>query len=417
MRQTMMFIPTLKDTPKEAEIPSHIYMLRGGYIKQVAAGIYSYLPLALRSLKKVEAIIREELDAIGCSELLMPTLHPAELWKESGRWDDYGDTLMRMKDRHDREFAIGPTHEEVVTFLVRDSLNSYKKLPLALYQIQTKFRDELRPRFGLMRGREFVMKDAYSFHANEESLDEWYIQFRDAYHRIFTRLGFNYRIVEADSGNIGGSESAEFMALSDRGEDTIVYSDASDFAANIEVYPLNEGDPSPDGKGIICHAKGIEIGHIFKLGTKYSEAMNAYFLDEHQQRKPILMGCYGIGVSRVLMAAIEQNHDEKGIIWPKAIAPFDIHLIQVNQKNETQLEVSNNLYNKLIDAGYEVLFDDRDERAGVKFNDADLIGIPIRVTVGRGATDGKVEVRYRHQNESTEVSIDQLLSFLEENNE
>lgn len=412
MRQTMTFIPTQKGTPKEAEIPSHIYLVRGGYIKQVAAGIYSYLPLALRSLKKVEAIIRDELDQIGCSELLMPTLHPAELWKESGRWDEYGDTLMRMKDRHEREFALGPTHEEVITFLVRDTLNSYKKLPLALYQIQTKFRDELRPRFGLMRGREFVMKDAYSFHADQASLDEWYNKFRQAYSKIFSRIGLNFRIVEADSGNIGGNESAEFMVLSERGEDTIVYSDASDFAANIEVYNLKEGDPSPDGKGTIRHAKGIEVGHIFKLGTKYSEAMNAYFLDENQERKPILMGCYGIGVSRVLMAAIEQNHDDKGIIWPKAIAPYEIHLIPVNIRDEVQREVSEALYQKLINQGFEVLYDDRDERAGVKFNDADLIGIPIRITIGRKAGEGIVELKYRHQQEAKEVSMDHLIPLL-----
>src|SRR5690554_6327823 len=264
MKQSLYFIPTLKETPKEAEIKSHSYMLRAGYIKQIAAGIYTYLPLALRSLKKIEKIIREEMDKTGAIELLMPSLQPSELWIESGRWNEYGDTLMRMQDRHKRDFALGPTHEEVITYIVRDVFNSYKKLPLTLYQIQTKYRDELRPRFGLMRGREFIMKDAYSFHADEKTLDETYKNIYQAYKNIFTRCGLSFRTVRADSGNIGGSESCEFMALTDIGEDTIVYSDKSDFAANIEVHNLEEGTKSPDGNGTIRHAKGIEIGHVFK---------------------------------------------------------------------------------------------------------------------------------------------------------
>lgn len=412
MKQSLMFIPTLKDDPKEAEIISHKFMLRAGYIKQVAAGIYSYLPLALRSLKKVEQIVREELDAIGCSELLMPALQPSELWMETGRWDQYGDTLMRMKDRHNRDFALGPTHEEVITDLVRDILNSYKKMPIGLYQIQTKFRDELRPRFGLMRGREFIMKDAYSFHSSQESLDEWYNKFCQAYINIFNRCGLMFRVVTADSGNIGGSESAEFMVLTDIGEDTIVYSDTSDFASNIEVFNLSEGAPSPDGQGVIKHAKGIEVGHIFKLGTKYSESMNAKFTDIDQQRKDILMGCYGIGVSRVLMAVIEQNNDEHGIKWPKSVAPFDLHLILVNPKDEAQTKVADELYLNLKQKGIDVLYDERQERPGVKFKEADLIGIPIRVTVGKNIADGEVELKYRDQADVQLVKIDQLIDVL-----
>jgi prolyl-tRNA synthetase len=412
MKQSMMFIPTLKDDPKEADITSHRFMLRGGYVKQVAAGIYTYLPLALRSLKKIENIVREELDAIGCSELLMPALQPSELWMESGRWDQYGDTLMRMKDRNERDFALGPTHEEVITYLIRDVINSYKKMPIALYQIQTKFRDELRPRFGLMRGREFIMKDAYTFHSTQESLDEWYEKFRQAYMNIFTRCGLMFRAVEADSGNIGGSESTEFMVLTDIGEDTIVYSDSSEFASNIEVYNLEEGAPSPDGKGVIKHAKGIEVGHIFKLGTKYSEAMNAKFTDVDQTRKDIIMGCYGIGVSRVLMAVIEQNNDEAGIIWPRSVAPFDVHLILVNPKDEEQTKISDDLYKELKDSGFDVLYDDRQERPGVKFNESDLIGLPIRITVGKSAKDGVVEVKYRNEADKVDVKCDTLVSYL-----
>ncbi|NLC94553.1 MAG: proline--tRNA ligase [Bacilli bacterium] len=415
MKQSMTFIPTLREDPKEAEISSHKFMLRAGYIKQVAAGVYAYLPLALRSLKKVETIIREELDKIGCAELLMPALQPAELWQESGRWNQYGDTLMRMKDRHDRDFALGPTHEEVITYLVRDVLNSYKKLPVSLYQIQTKFRDELRPRFGLMRGREFVMKDAYSFHDSYESLNKTYNDFYQAYTNIFTRCGLHFRAVQADSGNIGGSESCEFMALTEVGEDTIVYSDSSDFAANIEVYNLPEGAPSPDGKGTIRHAKGIEVGHIFKLGTKYSSAMKAQFKDENNNLKDIIMGCYGIGVSRVLMAVIEQNHDDNGIIWPKALAPYDVHVIIIDTKNEKQVQTANYLEDLLTKNNYEVLVDDRNERPGVKFVESDLIGLPVRITLGRSLEQGLVEVKFRNSQDKVEIKLEDLLTYLKNN--
>ncbi len=415
MKQSLLFAPTLRDDPKEAEIVSHKYLLRAGYIKQVAAGVYTYLPLALRSLKKIEQIVREELDAIGASELLMPTLQPAELWIESGRWNKYGDTLMRMKDRHDRDFALGPTHEEVITYIVRDVLNSYKKLPITLYQIQTKFRDELRPRFGLMRGREFIMKDAYSFHDNEASLDKTYNDFYQAYTNIFTRCGLTFRAVKADSGNIGGSESVEFMVLTEIGEDTIVYSDSSDFASNIEVYDLPVGAPSPDGKGKILHAKGIEVGHIFKLGTKYSESMKAQFTDVAGSRQNLIMGCYGIGVSRVLMAVIEQNYDEKGIIWPKALAPFDIHIIVIDPTNDNQFALAEKLEKQLSDKQFEVLVDDRQERPGVKFTESDLIGIPIRLTLGKNIDKGLVEIKFRNNEEKLEVKLDEVISFIENN--
>ena len=414
MKQSMMFIPTLREVPSDAEIRSHQFLLRAGFIKQVAAGVYTYLPLAKRSLHHIETIIREELNAIDGNELLMPALQPKELWDETGRWSVYGSELMRLTDRNSREFALGPTHEEVITDVVRDYLNSYKKLPLTVYQIQTKFRDEPRPRFGLMRGREFIMKDAYSFHANQESLDKTYDKFVQAYTNIFNRCGLKFRMVEADSGQIGGSQSAEFMALAEVGEDTIVYSTTGSFAANIEVADLPVGAPSPDGVGVVDHAKGIEVGHVFKLGTKYSESMNAVFLDENQKKQPIIMGCYGIGVSRVMMAVIEQNNDENGMIWPKSIAPFDIHVIPVDVKKAEQLDAATKIYEDLKAVGFEVLLDDRKERAGVKFSDADLIGLPIRVTVGRGISDGLVEIKVRQTGEVFEVKVTELVSFIKE---
>ncbi|CAB3426660.1 proline--tRNA ligase [Listeria monocytogenes] len=561
MRQTMTFIPTLKEIPADAEVKSHQLLLRAGFIRQTASGIYSYLPLATLMLRKIETIIREELEAIGAAELLMPALQPAELWQESGRWNDYGPELMRLKDRASRDFALGPTHEEVITALLRDEVKSYKRLPLTLYQIQTKFRDEKRPRFGLLRGREFIMKDAYSFHATSESLDEVYNLMHQAYSNIFTRCGLEFRSVIADSGSIGGNESKEFMALSDIGEDTIAYSDASDYAANTEMAPVlymekkshelekdlekvatpdqksitdiveflevpiektmksmlyqvddevimvlvrgdhevndikiknaldatnvelvdpavavellganfgslgpinvpenmrvfadnavkdivnavvgaNEdgfhyinvnpdrdfsvtsyfdlrmiqvGDLSPDGQGVIKFAEGIEVGHIFKLGTKYSEAMNATILDENGRAQPIIMGCYGIGVSRILSAIAEQSNDENGFVWDKQISPFDLHLIPVNMKSEEQVAFAETLYTSLQDAGFSVLIDDRAERAGVKFADADLIGLPIRITVGKKAAEGVVEVKIRKTGEMIEVRQDELLNTL-----
>ena len=555
MKQSKVFIPTMREVPSEAEALSHQLLLKAGLIKQSTSGIYSYLPLATRVLNHISKIIREEMENIDAVEILMPALQQAELWEESGRWGAYGPELMRLKDRNGREFALGPTHEEVVTSIVRDELKSYKQLPLTLFQIQSKFRDEKRPRFGLLRGREFIMKDAYSFHADEASLDQTYQEMYNAYSRIFKRVGINARPVVADSGAIGGNHTHEFMALSEIGEDTIVYSENSDYAANIEkaevkYYPnekhtdikslekietpniktaqeladflnrpideivktmifkvdgefmmflvrghhelndvkvkayfetdnvematqdeivnllganpgslgpihnkdikiiadnfvkdLNnivvganedgyhyinanverdfnideygdfrfilEGEPLSDGSGNAKFAEGIEVGQVFKLGTKYSEAMNAKFLDNQGKAQPLIMGCYGIGVSRTLSAIVEQNNDENGIIWPKSVTPFDLHLITINPKKEDQLELGDKLYSEL-QSKYDVLYDDRKERAGVKFNDADLIGLPIRIVVGKNASEGIVEVKVRQTGESEEVHVNEL---------
>ncbi|MGA8944247.1 MAG: proline--tRNA ligase, partial [Thermoactinomyces sp.] len=511
---------------------------------------------------KIEEIVREEMDKIGAQELLMPTLHPSELWKESGRWETYGPDLFTMQDRHDRTFAIGPTHEEVITDLLRGEINTYKKLPMILYQIQTKFRDEKRPRSGLLRGREFLMKDAYSFHADRDSLDEAYEKMYQAYNRIFSRIGLKFRAVEADSGSMGGKGTHEFMALADAGEDTVVICRTCDYSANVEmaevvgdykpagqtpvpaaekvdtpqkrtieevsaflgvptsrlvksliflvdqepvlvmvrgdhevndvkvknllngmvceladeqtvkeiagvpagfvgpvglkkkirilvdqaVMQLNEmvtganeidkhllhvqagrdfeadvigdfrnieeGDTCPRCGGVISLRRGIEIGHVFKLGTRYSEAMNARFLDANGKEQLFIMGCYGIGVSRAVSSVVEQNHDDNGIVWPVSIAPYTVHLIAVNMKNKEQAEVAESLYAELQDAGYEVLFDDRKERAGVKFKDADLIGIPVRITVGSKAGDGLVELKLRRSGKAQDVPVEQVIGEL-----
>ncbi|TYR82753.1 proline--tRNA ligase [Priestia megaterium] len=562
MRQSSTLIPTLREVPADAEVTSHQLLLRAGFMRQNASGVYSFLPLGKRVLQKVEQIVREEMDRAGSVELLMPALQQAELWQESGRWYSYGPELMRMKDRHSREFALGATHEEVITSLLRDEVKSYKRLPLNLYQIQAKFRDEKRPRFGLLRGREFIMKDAYSFHASQESLDQVYDQMYAAYSRIFERCGLNFRAVIADSGAMGGKDTHEFMVLSEIGEDTIAYSDTSSYAANIEMAPvintyeksdvaeeelvkvetpaqhtidevaaflnveaaaciksllfkvddrfvlvlvrgdhevndikvknyfeasvvelatpqetkeimacavgslgpigvsesvevvadhavkamvngvcganeegyhytnvnperdfkatyedfrfIEEGDLSPDGQGVIKFAKGIEVGHVFKLGTRYSEAMGATYLDENGRTQPMIMGCYGIGVSRTLAAIAEQYNDEKGLVWPANVSPYQVHLITVNTKNDEQRELGEKLYNSLLDRRFEVLLDDRQERAGVKFADSDLIGIPLRVTVGKRASEGIVEVKVRKSGESFEVSVDQLEATLTE---
>jgi prolyl-tRNA synthetase len=557
MKQSMSFIPTLREVPADAEIKSHQLLLRAGFIRQNASGVYSYLPLGQRVLQKIETIIREEMNRAGAIELLMPALQQAELWQESGRWYSYGPELMRLKDRHDRDFALGATHEEVITSLVRDEVKSYKRLPLTLYQIQTKFRDEKRPRFGLLRGREFIMKDAYSFHTSQESLDEVYNKMYEAYSNVFRRCGLNFRAVIADSGAMGGKDTHEFMVLSDVGEDTIAYSDTSDYAANIEMAPvittyeksdeplrelekvhtpeqksieevssflnvsrekciksllfkvdekyvlvlvrgdhevndvkvknlfeasvvelaspeetkqimqcsvgslgpigvtekvevvadkavqaivngvcganeegyhyigvnperdftvsqyadlrfIQEGDPSPDGQGTIRFARGIEVGHVFKLGTRYSEAMNATYLDENGRTQTMIMGCYGIGVSRTMAAIAEQFSDEKGLVWPVAVAPFHLHLISVNPKNDEQRHLADELYEKLQNDGYEVLYDDRQERPGVKFADSDLIGIPVRITVGKRAGEGIVEIKVRQTGETMEVHVSEL---------
>ncbi|MFT8317104.1 MAG: proline--tRNA ligase [Sporolactobacillus sp.] len=538
MKQSQMFIPTLKEVPADAEAASHQFLLRGGFIRQNAAGIYSYLPLGYKIIKKIETIIREEMDRTGAQELLMPAMQPAELWHESGRWDVYGPELMRLKDRHGRFFALGATGEELITSLVRDALNSYKKLPMTLYQIQTKYRDEKRPRFGLLRGREFIMKDAYSFHADQETLDETYWAMYHAYQRIFERCGLTFRAVIADSGAIGGKDTHEFQALAEIGEDTLAYSDQSDYAANLEMaevkepkaavkkacppmeqasgqteeptlraiwfktpseavavlvrsgdevneikvknylgtdiieqmeqteqidlfHPLapisvladngvkglagavfyneaeaktytqvdperdlpiqayadfrfiKEGDPSPDGKGTIKFAKGIEIGQVFKLGTKYSESMGALYLDAEGKSQPLIMGCYGIGISRTLSAICEQYHDEKGLIWPKAMAPFIVHLITMNMKNEAQGTLSQQIYQDLSSKGYDILWDDRKERAGVKFADSELIGCPIQIVIGKKADDRIVEIGTRQDHQREECSADDLQQLID----
>ena len=561
MKQSKVFIPTMKEVPAGAEALSHRLLLKAGLIKQSTSGIYSYLPIAARVLNNIEAIVREEMERIDAVEILMPALQPSELWEESGRWSAYGPELMRLQDRNGRQFALGPTHEEVVTSIVRDELKSYKQLPMTLFQIQSKFRDEKRPRFGLLRGREFIMKDAYSFHADEASLDEAYEDMYHAYGRIFNRVGINARPVVADSGAIGGSHTHEFMALSEIGEDTIVYSEQSDYAANIEkaevVYhpnkkhedvqpltkietpnvhtaqdlatflnkPLDEITKSMifnvDGKFILVlvrghheindiklkayfgtdnvelatedeiinilgakpgslgpvfdkdikiyadnfiqdlnnivvganedgyhllnanvdrdfeveaygdfrfilegelladssdkahFAEGIEVGQVFKLGTKYSESMNATFLNDQGRAQPLLMGCYGIGISRTLSAIVEQNNDENGIIWPKSVTPFELHLITINPKKDDQRELADQLYTQLKE-NYDVLYDDRKERAGVKFNDADLIGLPIRIVVGKNAAEGIVEVKRRDTGDSEDVHIDNLINYVNE---
>ena len=562
MKQSKLLIPTLKEVPSDAEAISHQLMLRGGYIKQITAGMYAYLPLAYRVLRNIEAIIREEMENIDAAEMLVPAALPAELWQQTGRYETYGPNLFKFQDRHERDFILGPTHEETFTTIVRDAVKTYRKLPITLYQIQTKYRDENRPRFGLLRGREFIMKDAYSFHAEEESLDKTFRDMDSAYTNVFNRVGLNFRSIIGDAGAMGGNNSKEFMAIAPIGEDTVVYSDESDYAANLEMaqnkrtmpkshetlgelqkvatpgaktidevaeflgssadreiktllfiadekpvvvlmhgndevnevklknylscdflrpaeedearkylgagfgslgpvgvseeieiladldvenmanasvganedgfHYLNanlgrdfsvthfadlrtvqEGEISPDGKGRLKFTRGIEIGHIFKLGTRYSKDLDAVVLDENGRQLPIIMGCYGIGVSRLLSAIVEQHSDENGIVWPRSIAPFDVHVIPVNVKKEEQVELSEKVTELLENAGYKVLVDDRKERPGVKFADSDLIGIPARITVGKKAAEGIVEIKLRRTGETLEVKLDELLNSLQ----
>jgi prolyl-tRNA synthetase len=563
MRLSQYPINTMKETPADAEVVSHQLMLRAGLIRREAAGLYSWLPFGLRVLKKVERIIREEMDRAGALELVMPVVQPAELWQESGRWSEYGPELLRIKDRHERDFVAGPTHEEVITDIARRELKSYRQLPVNFYQIQTKFRDEVRPRFGVMRAREFIMKDAYSFHLDQSSLTAGYRAMFAAYTRIFTRAGLTFRAVRADSGAIGGDVSQEFHVLAASGEDAIVFSDGDDYAANLEaavavapatprpapaeplrkvatpgartiadlaaflkvaparclktlivegsddtvvalvlrgdhelnavkaqklpavasplrlaapervravsgtepgyvgvlglqcpiyvdhaalaladfVCGANEkdmhltgvnwerdvgavnaadlrnvvaGDPSPSGKGTLQIARGIEVGHIFQLGDKYSRPMKAFVLDESGQEVTLLMGCYGIGVTRIVAAAIEQNHDERGIIWPAPIAPFQVVLVPLNlQKSARVRELTDQLYAEFTAAGIEVLYDDRDARPGVKFADAELLGIPHRLVVAeRGLEAGKLEYRGRRDSASSDFPLGEALAFI-----
>ncbi|MEG0398034.1 MAG: proline--tRNA ligase, partial [Cetobacterium sp.] len=564
MRFSRYYVKTLKETPKEAEVISHKLLLRSGMIKRLASGIYTYLPFGLKALKKVEGIVREEMDRAGAQEIFMPVLQPAELWQESGRWDVMGPEMMRLQDRHERQFVLGPTHEEVITDIIRNDISSYKALPLNLYQIQTKFRDERRPRFGLMRGREFLMKDAYSFHSSLESLDDEFENMKSAYSKVFERCGLKFRAVEADSGAIGGSGSQEFHVLAESGEDEIIYCDSCNYAANVEtaasvinhlekselrelkmedtpdvskiddvvkylnvpveqtvkammykdmatdevymvlirgdfevnevklkniidtvaVEMLNDAELENHGliKGFIgpygmdlkeikiiadksvleitnhtaggnvkdthylnmnygrdykaeivadirtvsegekCHkcggtlksARGIECGHIFKLGNKYSKALGATYLDVNGKSQVIEMGCYGIGVSRTMASAIEQNNDENGIIWPSAIAPFIVDVIIANMKDEDQVKLAEEIYNSLESEKIESMLDDRDERIGFKFKDGDLMGFPFKVVCGKKAAEGIVELKIRRTNETIEISKDEVVAKVKE---
>ncbi|MCC5811580.1 MAG: proline--tRNA ligase [Ectothiorhodospiraceae bacterium] len=565
MRLSRFPLGTTKETPADAEIVSHQLMLRAGMIRKLASGLYTWMPLGLRVLRKVENIVREEMDRSGAVEILMPAIQPAELWQESGRWDKFGPQLLQMRDRHERDFCYGPTHEEVITDLVRREIRSYKQLPVNFYQIQTKFRDEIRPRFGVMRAREFLMKDAYSFHLDGASLRETYQVMYDTYSRIFTRTGLRFRAVQADSGAIGGDTSHEFHVLADSGEDAIVFSDSGDYAANVELAealaPVKEapapteelrlldtpgartiadlvkdydapiektvktlvvraeggglvaliirgdhnlnaikaerlpevaaplemaseadiraaigagpgslgpvklpvpcivdrtvavtsdfsaganvddkhyfginwgrdvplpqvadlrdavaGDPSPDGKGTLSMARGIEVGHVFQLGRTYSKALNAHVLDEEGRQALVTMGCYGIGVSRIVAAAIEQNHDQAGIAWPEPIAPFRLAIVSINQnKSAAVMETSERLYTELQAAGIDVCWDDRDARPGVKFADMELIGIPHRIAIGdRGLEKGTVEYRHRKAEQSEDLPLEGLVAALKE---
>ena len=405
-----IFIPTLKDSPQDAEVISHQLMLRAGMIRKVSSGIYTWLPLGLKVLRKIENIVREEMDQSGAQEVLMPMVHPKELWEETKRWEKMGPELLRIKDRHGRDFCLGPTHEEVITDLVRNNVKSYKELPLNIYQIQTKFRDEIRPRYGVMRGREFLMKDSYSFNIDEASLQETYLLMRNTYKKILERIGLEYKIVKADSGAIGGDASEEFHVLAENGEDTIAISDASEFAINTELL-LNEGEdistlegkPSPDGNGVIEIKKGIEVGHIFQLGKIYTELMKVNVLNQEGRAVDLFMGCYGIGVSRLVAAAIEQNNDGKGILWPESIAPYEVNIVAIGYTKEPKIaDAANNLSEQLQSMGYEVIVDDRKDGYGTKMKDAELIGIPVNIIIGNKFVEsGEVELKHRNGQSST----------------
>lgn len=413
MRFSQLLIPTLREAPSDAEVVSHQLLLRGGYIRKLASGIYSYLPLGLRVLSKIEQIVREEMNAVGASELLLPIVLPAELWKETGRWDVYGKELLRFKDRHEHEFCLGPTHEEVITDLVRKEVRSYRQLPLSLYQIQTKFRDEVRPRFGLMRGREFIMKDCYSFDRTEKEALETYWKYHEAYKKIFIRCGLTFRAVEAGTGAIGGTLSHEFQVLAESGEDSIVSCTHCDYAANIEKAESQAGEICVRCKnGKMESHRGIEVGQVFYLGTKYSKAMKTIFLDEKGSEALMVMGCYGIGISRTAAASVEQNHDNMGIIWPKALAPFTVEVIPLGP-DAAITETAQKFYQELTAQKIDVLWDDRDERAGVKLNDADLIGIPYQLVIGkRGLEKGEVEIKDRKSGKKESVAINQVINKL-----
>ena len=402
---------TYKETPVDAELTSHQLMLRAGLIKKLASGLFSWMPIGLKVLRKIEHIVREEMDRSGAYEVSMPAIQPADLWQETGRWEAYGDLLLKMEDRQGRSFCFGPTHEEVITDIVRNELKTYRQMPVNFYQIQTKFRDEIRPRFGVMRAREFLMKDAYSFHLDQPSLDLEYENMGATYNTIFTRLGLDFRKVRANSGEIGGSLSHEYHVLADSGEDEVGYCDEENYAANVEMI---EGNTAPNG-GKLSFTRGIEVGHIFQLGDKYSKSMNCTVLNDKGDSIYPLMGCYGIGISRIMASSIEQNHDESGIIWPQPLAPFQIIIIALNNNTEdTILTKSRKIYHQLLESGYEVLLDDRNERAGVKFADADLLGIPKRLIVSeRGLDNQTIELNFRDGKNKSDVPFEQLVDYLE----
>ena len=423
MKTSNLLLATQRENPSDAETISHKLMLKAGLIRQVASGIYNWLPLGVKVLRKVENIVRREMENSGAQEILMPMVQPGELWKESGRWQQYGQELLTFEDRHDREFCLGPTHEEVITDLCRNEIRSYKQLPVIFYQIQTKFRDEIRPRFGVMRSREFIMKDAYSFDLSEQQMDDSYQSMRDAYIRIFNSLGLDYRIVKADSGAIGGADSEEFHVLADSGEDLLAFSDKSDYAINAELLIESksdqdpgslEGQDSPDGKGKLKLKRGIEVGHIFKLGRKYSESMKLTIQSENGNIHPE-MGCYGIGISRIVAAAIEQSHDDKGIIWSKEISPYTTALVEINPKGEENLKnLCTQIYTSLKERGHEVLWDDRDQSAGVKFSDMELIGIPQMIIIGeKSFRENKVEFKMRGEDKIVSLIPDEVLNKIQ----
>lgn len=412
MRFSQLFCPTLKEVPREAEVTSHQLMLRAGLIRKTASGLYSYLPLGLRVIQKMEAIVREEMNKAGAQELLMPMVTPAELWQRSGRWDKYGKELCRLKDRHNNEFCLGPTHEEVITSIVNYGVKSYKQLPINMYQIQTKFRDEIRPRFGLMRSREFSMKDSYSFHDSDESLNETYQLMEKTYDTIFNRCGLKFARVEADNGAMGGVGSAEYVVIADTGEDTIYECNNCHAAANIELSENQNGAQKKCPKcnsEALTYKKGIEVGHIFKLGDTYGKSMSATFVNREGREQPFIMGCYGIGIGRTVASAIEQSHDEKGIKWPLALAPFTINVIATLAKDEVILKQAESVYRQLNERGIDTILDDRKESPGIKFKDAELIGFPLHIVIGKKWKEAKqYELNNRLTGESRLVNEEEL---------
>ena len=434
MRFSRLYAPTTKEAPKDAVLASHIYLSRAGFISQVASGLYNYLPLGKRVLKKIEAIINDEMTKAYAQEVELSFVTPIELWEESGRADKFGKELLRFKDRKDNDFVLGPTHEEMMVNIVRNKVTSYKQLPLNLYQIKTKFRDEARPRFGVMRGREFLMKDGYSFHSSVEDLDREFDAMESAYKRIITRLGLDFRVVEADSGAIGGSGSKELMVLADSGEDTVAVCDSCEYGANIEVFmdlededdenqeevvytdvkELKGDDNCPHCSGKLSLTKGIEVGHIFKLGTTYSAPLGCTYLDENGKSQDMIMGTYGMGVSRLMAAVIEQHNDANGCIWTASTAPYLVNILISNIKDEEQMAYAESLYSELSEQGVEVIIDDRKERFGFKMKDAELIGFPYTIIVGKNLADGLVQVAPRAEQEKIEVNKDEVLAKMKE---